>query len=93
MKMRSVLVALSLGLLVAVPASASVPAPAAMAAIDANKILAEVDRRASVFNDQQYKATMTVFRPRRVSCRVRGSLESFSLGVDQTAAQVRICAL
>ncbi len=64
MKMRSVLVALSLGLLVAAPgpASASVPAPAAMAAVDANQILAEVDRRASVFKDQQYQASMTIFK-------------------------------
>jgi len=62
MNMRSVLVALSLGLMVAAPASASVPAPAAMAAVDANKILAEIDRRAAVFADQKYEATMTVFK-------------------------------
>lgn len=61
MKMRSVLVALSLGLL-AVPASAAVPAPAALAAVDANKILAEVDRRAAVFDDQRYQASMNVFK-------------------------------
>ncbi|MCA9710378.1 MAG: outer membrane lipoprotein-sorting protein [Myxococcales bacterium] len=62
MKMRSVLVALSLGLLTAAPASAAVPRVAAMAAVDANKILAEIDRRAAVFDDQQYQATMAIFK-------------------------------
>jgi outer membrane lipoprotein-sorting protein len=33
-----------------------------MAAVDANKILAEVDRRAAVFDDQQYSASMTIFK-------------------------------
>ncbi|MEM9458864.1 MAG: outer membrane lipoprotein-sorting protein [Myxococcota bacterium] len=63
MKMRSVLVALSLGLL-AVPASAAMPvsSTAAMAAVDANAILTEVDRRAAVFTDQQYQASMAVFK-------------------------------
>ncbi|MEM7159833.1 MAG: outer membrane lipoprotein-sorting protein [Myxococcota bacterium] len=60
MKMRSVLVALSLSALVATPAVASVPAPAAMAAVDANKILAEIDRRAGVFADQRYEASMEI---------------------------------
>lgn len=61
MKMRSVLVALSLSLAVVAPAVASVPAPAAMM-VDANKILAEIDRRASVFEDQQYDATMKIYK-------------------------------
>lgn len=61
MKTRSVLVALFLGLLAA-PASAAVPAPAAMAAVDANKILAEVDRRAAVFDDQRYQASMAIYK-------------------------------
>nr|MCH9681635.1 outer membrane lipoprotein-sorting protein [Deltaproteobacteria bacterium] len=62
MKIRSVLLALSLGTLVATPAVASVPAPAAMAAVDATKILAEIDRRAAVFNDQTYNASMAVYK-------------------------------
>lgn len=65
MKMRSVLVALSLSLspslFGAAPAVASVPAPAA-AMVDANKILEEIDRRASVFDDQQYDASMAVYK-------------------------------
>lgn len=62
MKMRSILVALSLCSLLATPAEASLPAPAAMAAVDANKILVEIDRRAAVFADQQYDATMSIFK-------------------------------
>ncbi|MCX4242901.1 outer membrane lipoprotein-sorting protein [Paraliomyxa miuraensis] len=62
MKIRSVLVALSLCAIAASPAAASVHAPAAMAAVDANKILAEIDRRASVFEDQQYSATMAIYK-------------------------------
>ena len=46
----------------AAPASAAVTAPHAMVAVDANKILAEVDRRAAVFEDQQYSATMSIFK-------------------------------
>ena len=63
MKIRSILVALSLSGFVAAPAVASVPAaPNAMAAIDANKILAEVDRRAATFEDQQYDAKMKIYK-------------------------------
>lgn len=63
MKNRSVLVALSLCSLVAMPAAASLPVPTtAMAAVDANKIIAEIDRRAAVFDDQQYDATMSIFK-------------------------------
>ncbi len=59
--------ALCLSSLVAVPAaSASVPAvsttPAAAMAVDANKILAEIDRRANAFADQQYAAEMKIFK-------------------------------
>jgi outer membrane lipoprotein-sorting protein len=61
MKIRSVLVALSLCSLLATPAEASLPVPAAMA-VDANKVLAEIDRRAGVFEDQQYDATMSIFK-------------------------------
>ena len=63
MKIRSVLVALSLCSLLAMPAAASLPVPTtAMAAADANKVLAEIDRRAAVFEDQQYDATMSIFK-------------------------------
>lgn len=64
MKIRSVLVALSLCALAASPAAASVPVPAGtmMAMVDANKILAEIDRRASVFTDQQYSASMAIYK-------------------------------
>lgn len=62
MNIRSVLVALSLSALFTAPAVASVPTPAASMAVDANKILAEVDRRAAVFEDQQYEASMKVFK-------------------------------
>jgi len=62
MKIRSVLVALSLSALVAAPALASVPVPTAMVAVDANKILAEIDRRAAVFDDTQYVASMQIYK-------------------------------
>jgi outer membrane lipoprotein-sorting protein len=62
MKIRSVLVALSLCSLLATPAEASPSVPTAMAAIDANKVLAEIDRRAAVFADQQYEASMSIFK-------------------------------
>lgn len=62
MKIRSVLVALFLCSSIAMPAAASLPVPTAMAAVDANKVLAEIDRRAAVFADQQYDATMTIFK-------------------------------
>lgn len=62
MKMRSVLVALSLCSLLATPAVAALPVPTAMAAADANKILVEIDRRMSVFEDQRYDATMSIFK-------------------------------
>lgn len=44
-----------------VPAMAA-PAPAAAMAIDANKVLAEIDRRANVFDDQQYTASMKIYK-------------------------------
>jgi outer membrane lipoprotein-sorting protein len=62
MKIRSVLVALSLCSLFAAPAQAGLPMPTGMMAVDANKVLAEIDRRASVFTDQQYEATMSIFK-------------------------------
>ncbi len=62
MKIRPVLVALSLCSLLAVPAEAALLLPTGMVMADANKVLAEIDRRAAVFKDQQYDATMTVFK-------------------------------
>ncbi len=54
--------ALCLSTLAAAPAVAA-PAPAAsMAAVDANKILAEIDRRANAFEDQQYTASMKILK-------------------------------
>jgi outer membrane lipoprotein-sorting protein len=41
--------------------AAAVPVTAA-AMVDANKILAEIDRRAAAFEDQQYTATMTIIK-------------------------------
>lgn len=37
-------------------------APTAMMAVDANKILAEVDKRAASFDDQSYSASMEIFK-------------------------------
>jgi len=53
--------ALCLFCLAAAPASAA-PVPAASMAVDANKILAEIDRRANVFDDQQYTASMKIMK-------------------------------
>jgi outer membrane lipoprotein-sorting protein len=64
MKITHLLTALCLSASVAVPTASASPvsgAPAALMA-DANKILAEVDRRAKAFGDQQYKATMTIMK-------------------------------
>lgn len=49
-------------LAVASPAGATPTVPHAMVGVDANKILAEVDRRAAVFDDQRYRATMTIYK-------------------------------
>lgn len=38
------------------------PVPHAMMAVDANKILAEIDRRAAVFEDQSYDAAMEIIK-------------------------------
>ena len=65
MKKTLFAVALCLPCLAAVPATAAPTAvgPASlMAPVDANKILAEVDRRANVFDDQQYTASMNIFK-------------------------------
>lgn len=53
--------ALCLSCLAAAPAVAA-PVPAASMAVDANAILAEIDKRANAFEDQQYTATMTINR-------------------------------
>lgn len=64
MKMRSVLFALSLPALAATPAVAAMPVPvsATMAAPTGNDVLAELDRRAKVFGDQQYTAQMAIYK-------------------------------
>lgn len=61
MKFSPLAVALCLTSLVAVPAAAA-PVPYAAMAVDANKILAEVDKRAAAFDDQKYKATMEIIK-------------------------------
>ena len=65
MKKTMFLAVFALGLgVVPVADAAPVPAstPVAMVGVDANDILAEVDRRASVFKDQSYTATMEIIK-------------------------------
>lgn len=63
MKFPRLLLALCLASTAIAPtASAALPSGTPLAMIDANKILAEVDRRGSVFDDQQYKATMSILK-------------------------------
>jgi outer membrane lipoprotein-sorting protein len=61
MKTSLLAAALCLTSLVAVPAAAA-PVPYAAMAVDANKILAEVDKRAVAFDDQRYNATMEILK-------------------------------
>ena len=61
MKPSLLAAALCLTSLVAVPAAAA-PVPYAAMAVDANKILAEVDKRAAAFDDQRYNATMEILK-------------------------------
>jgi outer membrane lipoprotein-sorting protein len=61
MKTSLLAAALCLSSLVAVPAAAA-PVPYAAMAVDANKILAEVDKRAASFDDQRYNATMEILK-------------------------------
>ena len=58
--------ALCLSSLVAMPATAA-PTPVASMAVDANAILAEIDKRANGFEDQQYTATMTIQKGGKVA--------------------------
>ncbi len=58
--------ALCLPCLLAGPVAAA-PVPAASMAVDANKILAEIDRRANGFSDQQYVAQMKIFKAEELS--------------------------
>lgn len=46
----------------AAPARAAVPTPHAVVGVDANKILAEIDRRAAAFDDVSYTATMSYYK-------------------------------
>lgn len=65
MKKTLFAVALCLPVLAAAAPAFAAPSavgPAAMAPVDANKILAEIDRRANVFDDQQYTASMKILR-------------------------------
>jgi outer membrane lipoprotein-sorting protein len=65
MKTRTLFAALTLFALVPVGAGAAgvaTAAPNAMMAADASKILAEVDRRASAFDDQSYAASMEIYK-------------------------------
>lgn len=70
MKTLSVSIALALfttlGVSVAEASGPSRAPAASMAAIDANKILAEVDRRAAAFEDQRYDASMKVIKGDKV---------------------------
>lgn len=56
------LVALLLGSAVVPTAVASPSLPIAVASVDANQVLAEVDRRADPFKDQSYTATMDIIK-------------------------------
>lgn len=62
MKPTRLFLALCLSVAFASPAAASMPTGMPVAMVDADKILAEIDRRASVFDDQSYKATMTIIK-------------------------------
>lgn len=63
MKSLRFAVALCLASLVAAPAAAApTPSMPAAMAVDANKILAELDRRAAQFDDQAYTATMDIHK-------------------------------
>ena len=62
MKPTLLLLALCLSASVASPAAAAMPSGMPAAMVDADKILAEIDRRASVFEDQSYKATMSIIK-------------------------------
>ena len=56
------LVALLLGSAVAPTAGAAPSVPNAMVAVDANAVLAEIDRRADPFKDQSYTASMEIIK-------------------------------
>jgi outer membrane lipoprotein-sorting protein len=61
--------------------AAAPPAHFAMAAADANAILAEIDKRAYPFEDQKYKASMTIIRDGQVKKVLE--FDMFSRGGDQ----------
>ena len=62
MKITVTALALCLSSLVCLPVAQAAPRPAAMMGVDANKVLAEIDRRASVFDDQRYTASMQIIK-------------------------------
>ena len=59
--------ALCLPCLAAATSAVAAPTPAASMAVDANKILAEIDRRANAFDDQQATASMKIFKGDKLS--------------------------
>lgn len=84
MKISTLLAALCLAAL-AGTATAATPrngaALAAMTAVDANKILAQVDKRAAVFDDQRYVATMEILKGGQLRKTLR--FTSVMKGLDQ----------
>ena len=80
MKSSLLAAALCLTSLVAVPAAAA-PVPYAAMAVDANKILAEVDKRAASFDDQRYNATMEILKGGELKKKL--VFKSVMKGVDQ----------
>ncbi len=59
--------ALCLPCLAAATSAVAAPTPAASMAVDANKILTEIDRRANAFDDQQATASMKIFKGDKLS--------------------------
>ncbi len=80
MKFPALAAALCLTSLAAMPVAAA-PVPHAMMAVDANKILAEVDKRAASFDDQRYTATMEIMKGGEMKKRL--VFNSVMRGLDQ----------
>lgn len=62
MKLTRLLFALCLSASVVSPAAAAMPSGMPAAMVDGDKILTEIDRRASVFDDQSYTASMKIIK-------------------------------
>src|SRR5688572_27435387 len=80
MKFSALAVALCLTTLAAMPVAAA-PVPYASMTVDANKILAEVDKRAAAFDDQRYTATMEIMKGGEMKKRL--VFNSVMRGLDQ----------